>query len=1223
MAELAAEAYDDPSRPVWARLPSSDWQFLQASQLGLLNLLPVTLTPPLGNQWFDSHGYYHFQLGDIDAEAFATVNSENQVVISFRGTEPTLTGFLPDVITDVGILVGSLELTLAGMSDFIDAVKQFAASHGFQLFATGHSLGGALAELLVAKDPAAFAGGLGLGSPGDGPWGAGLGTTDGFLHVGHLQDVIGHTIYQTISAGSHIGPDLTFDNTGLNSILAAHKTINYLNEIRLLADSEAFKSVDPADIGHLEFLQPNGFPGYHGVVPNDQYAVVGTDNADLIDGRWRTDFLRIEGGGGDDIIYGGSAGDVLGGGDGSDSLAGQGGDDILFGGDGADRYSIGVYEGQDLVDDRGTGGIDTIAVSTGAVFDHIDYDWFRRDGNDLLVRAYATNSTLALDIRIKDMGSESGPIEHFDLYAGDGYTLTQSWDLTALWAGLGQPPPPPAPVVNIGSPSPQFTSGNDSVTTGDGNDTLITRGQGNDYINAGGGYDYLVVDYSWTSASVNSGQWYGAYFVQAGSGAGLVGHSDIYNVEQIAIIGGSGDDTLMGMASDDLLSGNDGNDYMSGGAGRDTLLGGSGDDRIDTGVDTGVFGIPNSDPDPDWIDGGAGEDSWYGVMGDAGGVIYVASLAATSSGFTFANGTHVQNVEHSFLWTGNGNDQLWLRGGDRADTGSGDDTLHFSVLAGASSWSAGDGNDSLVADLSSETTRVYLSYDQSYGTLGASPIPYYGYANQFSFYSVEKLILTSGSGDDYLYAGNGDDTIDGGAGNDYLDGGGGNNELGGGDGDDRLLSHGGVDRVDGGAGTDDWTANFSSETRAISYDWALAGSAAGETLVNGTRVSNIERVGLTTGSGDDTISISGDHQAIVTGAGDDTLTYSGVLVGTSSSWDAGDGNDHFIIDLSAETNNISTSYYNNDLRYGYVGYGQSYTLDPFATRFAFYNVERLAITTGSGNDNLTGGNGDDSLTSNDGNDYLDGGGGNNELAGGDGDDRLLSHGGVDRVDGGAGTDDWTANFSSETRAISYDWALAGSAAGETLVNGTRVSNIERVGLTTGSGDDTISISGDHQAIVTGAGDDTLTYSGVLVGTSSSWDAGDGNDHFIIDLSAETNNISTSYYNNDLRYGYVGYGQSYTLDPFATRFAFYNVERLAITTGSGNDNLTGGNGDDVLNGGGGDDYLGGAAGNDRLNGGAGSDTLIGGTGNDTYVVDSLGDVIVENANEGSDTVETAL
>jgi Ca2+-binding RTX toxin-like protein len=43
----------------------------------------------------------------------------------------------------------------------------------------------------------------------------------------------------------------------------------------------------------------------------------------------------------------------------------------------------------------------------------------------------------------------------------------------------------------------------------------------------------------------------------------------------------------------------------------------------------------------------------------------------------------------------------------------------------------------------------------------------------------------------------------------------------------------------------------------------------------------------------------------------------------------------------------------------------------------------------------------------------------------------------------------------------------------------------------------------------------------------------------------------------------------------------------------------------------------------LNGGAGNDRMIGGTGNDKYVVDSTGDVVVENPGAGTDTVSTTL
>ncbi len=50
---------------------------------------------------------------------------------------------------------------------------------------------------------------------------------------------------------------------------------------------------------------------------------------------------------------------------------------------------------------------------------------------------------------------------------------------------------------------------------------------------------------------------------------------------------------------------------------------------------------------------------------------------------------------------------------------------------------------------------------------------------------------------------------------------------------------------------------------------------------------------------------------------------------------------------------------------------------------------------------------------------------------------------------------------------------------------------------------------------------------------------------------------------------------------------------------------------------------GFAGNDILNGGAGDDRLFGGLGNDTYIVDSMGDIVTELLNEGTDTVESSV
>lgn len=90
--------------------------------------------------------------------------------------------------------------------------------------------------------------------------------------------------------------------------------------------------------------------------------------------------------------------------------------------------------------------------------------------------------------------------------------------------------------------------------------------------------------------------------------------------------------------------------------------------------------------------------------------------------------------------------------------------------------------------------------------------------------------------------------------------------------------------------------------------------------------------------------------------------------------------------------------------------------------------------------------------------------------------------------------------------------------------------------------------------------------------------------------------------------------SYTLGP--------NVEDLWLvgslaTSGTGNEL------DNVMWGNAANNNLTGLEGNDVLDGGAGADTLIGGTGDDTYWVDNIGDVVIELAGQGNDTVKSTL
>ena len=260
------------------------------------------------------------------------------------------------------------------------------------------------------------------------------------------------------------------------------------------------------------------------------------------------------------------------------------------------------------------------------------------------------------------------------------------------------------------------------------------------------------------------------------------------------------------------------------------------------------------------------------------------------------------------------------------------------------------------------------------------------------------------------------------------------------------------------------------------------------------------------------------------------------------------------------------------------------------------------------NSTLDGGTGDDTITGNSAGDYMIGGTGNDYLSG-DGMDSMFGGGGFDVLA-------LDSTLSRADLVVSYAAQAVGPVV---LSNGSVISGFEKFFVTSGGGNDSVDLSGDAHTLdssfQSGGGRDALILNSATRGSVVFVGEG-GADTVIANLSALVGAVT---------FESVGVGGQ--LNSTGLVLFCGEVERFHLTTGAGNDRLSGGGfadrfvsggGDDSLRGGGGKDALLGQGGNDtlsgedgrdRLDGGIGSDTLGGGAEIDTLVGGLGGDIFV--------------
>lgn len=721
--------------------------------------------------------------------------------------------------------------------------------------------------------------------------------------------------------------------------------------------------------------------------------------------------------------------------------------------------------------------------------------------------------------------------------------------------------------------------------SGNGLDNVLTGNSASNVLAGGGGNDTYHVQNSDDVVMEN-----------AGEGTDLVISSVTYvlaeNVENLTLQGsyweppihGTGNDldnTLIGDGQNNVLRGEGGNDLIDGRAGADQMIGGTGDDTyfVDTGLDVIVELM------------GEGVDtvvasSSYALLD------HVENLVLTGSGALSGTG----NAQDNQLTGNSGNNTLWgADGNDTLDGGAGNDTLI-----------GGLGDDTYVVDSVSDVTTEdpNQGIDTVHSTLASWTLG----AN------IENLLLL-GDADINGIGNTLDNVLEGNSGNNRLDGKGGADTMLGGAGDDTYIVDNVLDLVVEEADSGNDTVNSS-----VTY--ALPGNVENLTLTGSSAINAI-------GNALDNVLTGNSGNNVLDGsAGADLMS-------------GGSGNDTYIVDDAGDVI-VEASAGGTDTVHASV----SYILPTY--------VERLVLL-GTGNLNGTGNSSANILTGNDGDNVLDGGAGADTLIGGAGNDLYIVDSSGDTITelANEGIDEVYASASFTLAVEIENLVLTGTAAvngtGNGLVNVLTGNSAANTLDGQGGADIMIGGAGNDVYVVDDAGDsvvekvsegidriqssvsyvlsanvENLTLTGtasidgtgnelanVLIGNAAdnvldggvggdSMSGGAGNDTYVVDnaldVVTESSNAGTDT---------VLASVTYTL--------VVNVENLTLIGGD-NINATGNTLANTLIGNGG---------NNVLNGGTGADTMQGGLGDDTYIVDNAGDVVIENAGEGIDLVQSSV